>query len=86
MNRPSFFSTSDPPDNFGIRWFHDFHTSVGHLHPVPVQVGPGPGGAATYVDLVGGVDARAAVEPVHKQEVGVLVGSVVVYFNIFSNK
>ena len=56
-----------------VRSIFHFSTSVGHLHPVLVQVGSIPRGAATNVDLIGGVNAHAAPEPVHKEKVGVLV-------------
>ena len=48
-------------------------TSVGHLHPLLIQIRPGPGRAPPDVDLVSGVDPHATTEPVHEQEVPVLM-------------
>ena len=55
-------------------------TSIGHLHPILIQIRPGPGRAPPDVDLVSGVDPRATPEPVHKEEVGVLVGFQLYHF------
>ena len=50
-------------------------TSVGHLHPLLIEIRPGPGRAPPHVDLVSRVDPHAATEPVHEQEVPVLIVS-----------
>ena len=50
-------------------------TSVGHLHPLLIEIRPGPGRASPDVDLVSGVDPHATTEPVHEQEVPVLIVS-----------
>ena len=50
-------------------------TSVGHLHPFLIEIRPRSGRAPPHVDLVSGVDPHAATEPVHEQEVPVLIVS-----------
>ena len=50
-------------------------TSVGHLHPLLIQIRPGPGRAPPDVDLVSRVDPHATTEPVHEQEIPVLIVS-----------
>ena len=54
-------------------------TSVGHLHPILIQIRPRSGRAPPDVDLVSGVDPHATTEPVHEQEVPVLIVSILIF-------
>ena len=52
---------------------HEVLTSVSHGHPPAVEEGPGPGAASPHVDLVAGVDAIAAAEPIDEQKVVIIM-------------
>merc|ERR1719222_438953 len=60
---------------------HQGPSSVGHLHPLLIQIRPGPGRAPPDVDLVSRVDPHATTEPVHEQEIPVLMLVQISCFN-----